>query len=172
MLVLQHRPWDWQKYLARVRVSPQLEVDGEVLTAALAPATTCFADGQTSYLGPVSARDLTSARTAPFRTRTLTTGSTLNVQCSTVIATTPGTPEHVILSLAFAENLDNTMPDIYWPCLMDDSGDCWCDCDPPIPGMLHATFMQATKVLGARRSSVTRIYWSSPTRCPRCLHLP
>ncbi|KAI0365298.1 hypothetical protein BV20DRAFT_767203 [Pilatotrama ljubarskyi] len=56
---------------------------------------------------------------------------------SSVLATSPGTPVYVPPFPTLPENMDNWTPNILWPCLMDDPGDCWWDYGPPIPGTLN-----------------------------------
>ncbi|EIW53198.1 uncharacterized protein TRAVEDRAFT_74601 [Trametes versicolor FP-101664 SS1] len=53
---------------------------------------------------------------------------------SAVTQTTPGTPQFVQIFPTLDENLDNTTPNVLWPCPFDDPTLCSWDWAPPPPG--------------------------------------
>ncbi|KAI0751303.1 hypothetical protein C8Q80DRAFT_1156547 [Daedaleopsis nitida] len=56
---------------------------------------------------------------------------------SAIVATAPGTPDYVPIFDTLEDNEDNFTPNLLWPCLLDDSDDCWWDHGPPPPGTVQ-----------------------------------
>lgn len=65
---------------------------------------------------------------------------------------------------ALAENLGDTMSNIYWPCLMGIPGVCWWDYGPFITGTLDVTLLKVTCKVFQCYTYLSKLFDANPRR--------